>query len=89
LQEEINALRVKLDNSLPSKSAFSIDPFKYERFLNHSYKKHKNHKKDLNGKIISHRNLTCHCCCKKGRTIEKYKFRKILVHKGVSQWLPK
>ena len=70
-QKEINALQVKLDKTLQSKSVFSIDPSKYERSLNHSYKKHKNFKKDLNGKSITHHNISCHYCCKKGHTIEK------------------
>lgn len=35
-QEEINALRVKLGNTLQPKSAFVIDPSKYERSFNDS-----------------------------------------------------
>lgn len=38
-KKEINDLQVKLDTSLQPKSAFSMDPYKYERSLNHSYKK--------------------------------------------------
>lgn len=88
-QEEINALRVKLDNTLQPKSAFSIYPSKYERSLNNSYKNHKNFKKDSNGKSISHHNISCHHCCKNGNTIEKCKFKKMLLPKGTSQWLSK
>ncbi|XP_050916570.1 uncharacterized protein LOC127131697 [Lathyrus oleraceus] len=48
-KKEINALQVKLDKALQLKGVFVIDPSKYEISLNHSYKKHNNFKKDLNG----------------------------------------
>ncbi|XP_050902822.1 uncharacterized protein LOC127115287 [Lathyrus oleraceus] len=88
-QEEINVLQVKLDNALQPKISFSIYPSTFGRSLNHSHKKHKNFKKGSNGKSTSHHNLSYHYCCQKGHTIEKCKFRKVFVPKGVSQWLPK
>lgn len=43
---------------------------------------------DLNNKGHSPQNLTCHYCCMKGHTIEKCKFKRFLVPKGVFQWFP-
>ena len=40
-QEEINVLRVKLDNVIQQKITFSIDSSTFGRSLNHSHKKHK------------------------------------------------
>lgn len=88
-KKKINALQVKLDTTLQPKSAFAIDPSKYEISLNHSYKKHNFKKQDSNDKNIIHHNISCHYCCKNGHTSEKCKFRKMLFPKGVSQWLPK
>lgn len=71
LQKEINVLQVKLDKVLQPNIAFTIDPSKYERYLHHSYKKHKFVKKGSNRKSTSHHNMSCLYCCKKGHTIEK------------------
>lgn len=88
-KKEINVIQVKLDKALQPMIAYAIDSSKYERSLNHSYKKHKFVKKESNSKDTSHNNLYCLYCFKKGHTIEKYKFRKLLVPKGAFQWLPK
>ena len=88
-QKEVNTLKVKLDKALQPKVTFSIDPSKFKRSLNPSHKKYKYAQKDSNSKIISHHNLSCHYCCKKGHTIEKCKFRRLFVPKGVFQWFPK
>ena len=86
-QEEVKSLHVKLNDALHPKIVFAIDPSKVEKPLNHSKKKHRHMHKDLNSKDMSHKNLSCHYCCKKGHTIEKCKFMKLFVPKGAVQWL--
>ena len=88
-QEEVKSLQVKLDDALQPKIVFAIDPSKVEKHLNYFKNKHRHMLKDSNSKDMSHKNLSCHYCCKKGHTIEKCKFRKLFVPKGAIQWLPK
>ena len=55
-------------------------------------KPHKNYKlvkKDSCSKGETHHRLFCYYCCKKGHTIEKYKFRCFLVPNNIFKWLPK
>lgn len=89
-QKEINTLQSKLDKALQPNIPFAIDPSKFKRFLNPSYKKYKHVQKDSNRKSTSHHNLSCHYFYyKKGHTIENCKFKRLFVPKGVFQWLPK
>lgn len=84
-QDEVNTLKAKLDKALQPNVTFSIDPSKFKWYLNPSYKKYKYDQKDSNSKITSPHNLSCHYCCKKGHIIEKYKFMRLFVPKGVFQ----
>lgn len=53
------------------------------------YRRYNIVEKGSNSKNTSSHNLYCHYCCKKGHTIEKYKFMRLFVPKGAYQWLPK
>lgn len=70
-KKEVNTLKDKLDKALHPKVTFAIDPSKFKRSLNPSYKKYKYVQKDSNSQSAFHHNLSCHCCYKKGHTIEK------------------
>lgn len=87
LQKEGNTLKTKLDKVLEP-NTFAIDPRKFKRPLNIPYKKYKYVEMDSNNKRIIHHHVTCHYFCKKGHFISKCIFRRILVPKGVFQWLP-
>lgn len=82
-QKEVNTLKAKLDKELEPKAIFPINSTKFKRSLNVSYNKYSYVEKEYNSESNSHRQLTCHYCCKKGHTIVKCKFRRFLVPKGV------
>ncbi|XP_058721912.1 uncharacterized protein LOC131593431 [Vicia villosa] len=88
-QKEVRDLKAKLDKALQPKVTFAVDPNKFKRSYTPLYSKYTFVPKVSTSKTAYSHHITCHYCCKKGHTIEKCKFRRILVPKGVFQWLPK
>ena len=92
-QQEVNSLKAKLEKALQPKVTFTVDPRLFKKSLNPPYAKYSFVEKIpedsmSKSKQIHHHGL-CHYCCHKGHNIEKCKFRRFLVPKGIYQWRPK
>ena len=89
-QKEVNTLKVKLEKALQPKVTYAVDSRLFKKSLNPPYAKYSFIPKDLmNKNKQTHHHGLCHYCCRAGHTIEKCKFRRFLVPKGIYQWKPK
>ncbi|XP_058766926.1 uncharacterized protein LOC131640543 [Vicia villosa] len=92
-QQEVKTLNAKLEKALQPKVTFAIDPTNFKKTLNPPYAKYSFVEKIAKDSISKskqfHHHGLCHYCCRKGHTIEKCKFRRFLVPKGIYQWKPK
>ncbi|WJX13358.1 hypothetical protein P8452_03754 [Trifolium repens] len=86
LSKDIKALKDKVENSSKPRVYHQVGPKHFQNTLKIKNKNSKNVKLDQK-KNDSH--VTCHYCCCEGHTIAKCKARKVLVPKGVLQWMPK
>lgn len=77
-----------MDKVLQPKVTFTIDTSKYKIPYHNPHKRYSFVEKGSNSKSTSSHIIYCHYCCK-GHTIAKCKFRRLFIHKGVYQWLPK
>jgi hypothetical protein len=93
-QGEVKTLQAKLDEALVSKVTFVDIPKNFNKPKIRPSKNDKFVKKKLNpkSKILGHTdhsNVICYYCCTKGHTIAKCQTRKVLIPKGIMQWIPK
>ena len=93
-QQEVRTLNAKLEKALQPKVTFAVDPRIFKKMLNPPYSKYsfveKIPKDSMSrSKTIHHHHGLCHYCCRFGHTIEKCKFMRFLVPKGIYQWRPK
>jgi hypothetical protein len=86
LSKDIKVLKDKVENSSKPRVYHQVGPKHFQNTLKIKNKNSKNVKLDQK-KNDSH--VTCHYCCCEGHTIAKCKARKVLVPKGVLQWMPK
>jgi hypothetical protein len=86
LSKDIKILKDKVENSSKPKVSHQVDPKHFKNPLKGKIKNSTKVKKDQK-KGNSH--ITCHYCCCEGHTIAKCKARKLLVPKGILQWMPK
>ncbi|KAK2356902.1 gag-protease polyprotein [Trifolium repens] len=86
LSKNIKTLKDKVENSSKPRVSHQVDPKHFQNTLKVKSKNSKSFKMDQK-KSDSH--ITCHYCCCEGHTIAKCKARKLLVPKGVLQWMPK
>jgi hypothetical protein len=86
LSKDIKILKDKVENSSKPRVPHQVDPKHFKNTLKVKIKNSTNLKKDQK-KGNSH--ITCHYCCCEGHTIAKCKARKLLVPKGILQWMPK
>ncbi|KAK2445046.1 gag-protease polyprotein [Trifolium repens] len=86
LSKNIKTLKDKVENSSKPRVSHQVDP---KHFRNNLKVKNKNSKHFKMDQKKSDSHITCHYCCCEGHTIAKCKARKLLVPKGVLQWMPK
>ncbi|KAK2422441.1 gag-protease polyprotein [Trifolium repens] len=86
LSKDIKALKDKVKNSSKPRVYHQVGPKHFQNTLKVKKKNSKNVKLDQK-KNDSH--VTCHYCCCEGHPSAKCKARKVLVPKGVLQWMPK
>ncbi|KAK2444675.1 gag-protease polyprotein [Trifolium repens] len=86
LRRDLRKLQDKLKEPSKPEITFAIDPSKFNKSLKPKNKKYKFVEKDHKK---SNPYIVCHYCCDKGHTIAKCKARKLLVPKGILQWMPK
>ena len=88
-QNEIRILKAKLNKALQPKVTFAVDRENFRNSMNNPYKRYSYKIRDDTSKDNPYNLVTCTYCCKKGHTVRRCRFRKILVPNGIFKWFPK